>query len=121
LTIWGDAAELSGTQLRDIFSWGTAGLGFGVVKNRPASLASNNVMDHATIVDNGLDGVPADGGLGADLVAEDLAVGKVSLTNSFVRTIYEAESGVQSPLAPQSPGARLISVSGRRSDGRIQR
>jgi hypothetical protein len=39
-------------------------------------------MDHATIFNNGLDAPPTDGGIGSDIVPEELAL--CNVTNSYI-------------------------------------
>jgi hypothetical protein len=53
---------------RDLFAWGSAGLGLTVILDGEHS---NNVVDHVTLLNNGLDN-PADwGGVGAELRPEE--------------------------------------------------
>ncbi|HRW06404.1 MAG TPA: chondroitinase-B domain-containing protein [Caldilineaceae bacterium] len=53
---------------RDIFAWGSAGLGLTVILDGDHA---NNVVDHVTLFNNGLDNPAGWGGIGAELRPEE--------------------------------------------------
>jgi hypothetical protein len=62
----GQLAEVTGNLFQDIFVWGSAGLGINQVNHYPDP-SMRNTLVRGTILNNGLDGVPADGGVGVDV------------------------------------------------------
>lgn len=94
LAVWGQGT-LSGNVWRDVLATVNAGLGFSSAK--PFGIGvTDGIIDHATIVGNGLDAIADDGGKGANVKAAQLT--PWTITNSLIGgTMY------------QGTGARLTS------------
>lgn len=59
---------ITDNSFRDIFAWGSAGLGLTVILE---GVHGNNRADHVTLLNNGLDNPPGWGGIGAELRPEE--------------------------------------------------
>jgi hypothetical protein len=88
LAMWGQGT-LSGNVWRDVLSTVNAGLGFSSAK--PFGIGvTDGIIDHATIVGNGLDAIGDDGGKGANVKAAQLV--PWTITNSKIGgTPYQGE------------------------------
>jgi hypothetical protein len=83
---------LENNVFRDIFAWGNAGLGFS--NYRPFGPAPVNCqIDHATIINNGLDAPATDGGIGTDALNSQLE--ECSVTNSFIEGTQYQDVGAR--------------------------
>lgn len=76
---------------RDIFAWGSAGLGLTVILD---GQHRNNLVDHATLLNNGLDNRPHWGGIGAEVRPEELPL-FAGLTNSWIEDYDEWGAGAR--------------------------
>ena len=76
---------------RDIFAWGSAGLGLTVILD---GQHRNNIIDHATLLNNGLDNRPGWGGIGAEVRPEELYLFD-GFTNSWVEAYDEWGAGAR--------------------------
>ena len=76
---------------RDIFAWGSAGLGLTVILD---GQHGNNIIDHATLLNNGLDNRPGWGGIGAEVRPEELYLFD-GFTNSWVEAYDEWGGGAR--------------------------
>lgn len=72
--------------IRDLYIYGSAGLGF----NDMTSNGLNNVLDHATIVNNGLDNISGGSGQygGVHTDARQVELNKLTVTNSYIENIF---------------------------------
>jgi hypothetical protein len=88
LAVWGQGA-ISGNVWRDVLATVNAGLGFSSAK--PFGIGvTDGLIDHATIVGNGLDAIADDGGKGANVKAAQLT--PWTITNSKIGgTAYQGE------------------------------
>ncbi len=76
---------------RDIFAWGSAGLGLTVILD---GQHGNNIVDHATLLNNGLDNRPHWGGSGAEVRPEELYLFD-GFTNNWVEAYDEWGAGAR--------------------------
>ena len=76
----GQLADVTGNVFQDIFVWGGAALGFNQVNHFPDP-SMRNTLIRGTILNNGLSGVAADGGVGVDVNLDNFVLdGSSSLT-----------------------------------------
>lgn len=58
---------------QDVFSWGNAGLGLSWITGGTGNVSSNNHVNRATVINNGLSNPDRFGGIGTDAIDEGLA------------------------------------------------
>ena len=98
------------TIIRDVFSWGNAALGF----NDLTQNGQNNILDHATIIGNGIDNplgpYPGRRG-GPDTDALQIELDKLTVTNSYIEDIFidwpNFPDGPRNMTSMNGEGARL--------------
>ncbi len=108
--------ELRNNLFRDIFSWGNAGLGLTFVTISGLNPKSgNNIIDHATIINNGKDNPDGpwpgqNGGKNVDVLDKELALFN-GVTNSYIQTVFRKwdnyPGGSKDVYTMNGPGARL--------------
>lgn len=79
--MWGPQAEVTNTTFQDIFSWSNAGLGFAEYSSN-GQKSVNTTINRATIINNGLDAVPSEGGPGTNVQFDQFS--HYSITNSKI-------------------------------------
>ncbi|MCA9970998.1 MAG: hypothetical protein KC425_12320, partial [Anaerolineales bacterium] len=111
--------ELRDNLFQDVIALGNAGLGFVYLPD-PAGMhpgTSNNVVNRATLIDNGLDqpctfGWPCiGGGLNTDILRWQMNKPGLQITNSFIENIYEGwpsyPNGSRTTSSTNGEGARM--------------
>ena len=110
MSAWGqegtnpNPAEVSGNTIKDMFIWGGAGLGMYGLQHVSIDNIGNNTLDHLTIINNGIDNYPVDGGVGTDAYLDDTIVNTgytslySSITNSKIHDTYHCFPDPADPI-----------------------